>query len=84
VNRIGSRIGSSRYTVLQVKTGEVSVVSMTELLASFRDTSYEGLLALLRSTVLVDEQRERVLGELRTRDRAMHNQWVQVCGGEFK
>lgn len=57
---------------------------MIELLMSFGSTSYEGLLAMLRDATLTVEQRERVLGELKSRDRAMHNQWVQVCGGEFK
>ncbi len=59
-------------------------MSTTELLASFRLTPYETLLAMLRGATLTDEQRERVLGELHSRDRAMHNQWAQVCGGEIK
>lgn len=46
-------------------------------------TSYEGLLALLRQ-ILPADIRERVQAELRSRDRCMHNQWVEVCGGEFK
>lgn len=49
----------------------------------FTRTSYETLLALLR-TSLPEYLRTRITGELRSRDRAMHNQWVQVCGGEFK
>jgi hypothetical protein len=49
----------------------------------FIRTPYETLLALLR-TDLPHYLRERITGELRSRDRAMHNQWVQVCGGEFK
>lgn len=49
----------------------------------FRRTAYETLLLLLRRD-LTPEQRERVEGELRSRQRAMHNQHVEVNGGEFK
>lgn len=59
-------------------------MSTVELLMSFVSLSYDGLLVLLRGTALSSEQRERVLGELYSRDRAAHNQWVQVCGGDFK
>lgn len=45
--------------------------------------SYETLLAALRLPLPAD-WRERVQSEVRSRDRAMYNQWVQVCGGEFK
>lgn len=49
----------------------------------FNRTPYETLLALLRVN-LPPYLRARIQGELRSRDRAMHNQWVEVCGGEFK
>jgi hypothetical protein len=49
----------------------------------FVRTSYETILAMLRTDITA-EQRERLAAELKSRDRAMHNQWVQVCGGEFK
>ncbi len=59
-------------------------MSLLELLMSFRSLSYERLLMLLRDSTLPAEHRERVLGELTARNRALHNQWVQVCGGEYK
>jgi len=46
--------------------------------------TYEQILAWLRTPVLSNERRARLYWELHSRDRAMHNQWVQVCGGEFK
>lgn len=53
------------------------------ILPDFRITSYETLLCLLRTDV-TGEVRERLSAELRSRDRAMHNQWVAINGGEFK
>lgn len=50
---------------------------------NFTLTPYEILLSLLR-TDISGELRERLQSELRSRDRAMHNQWVQINGGEFK
>jgi len=49
----------------------------------FALTSYEMILSLLRTDISVGI-RERLVAELKSRDRAMHNQWVAVCGGEFK
>lgn len=49
----------------------------------FTRTRYETLLALLRVDMPA-YLRARITGELRSRDRAMHNQWVEICGGEFK
>ncbi len=49
----------------------------------FTRTPYETLLALLRTDMPL-YLRTRIRGELRSRDRAMHNQWVEVCGGEFR
>ncbi len=46
-------------------------------------TSYETILALLR-TDLDAQTRERLAAELKSRDRAMYNQWVEVCGGQFR
>jgi hypothetical protein len=46
--------------------------------------SYEQIIAQLRAGTLTDEQRDRLIAELRARDRVLHNQWVTVCGGEFK
>lgn len=40
---------------------------------------YETLLACLRMP-LPEELRERVHGELASRDRTMHHQWLQACG----
>jgi len=50
---------------------------------TFTHISYEMLLRILRveSRSVV---RERITAELRSRDRAMHNQWVQACGGEYR
>jgi len=45
--------------------------------------AYETILALLR-TDLPAETRERLSAELKSRDRAEYNLYVQVCGGEFK
>jgi hypothetical protein len=45
--------------------------------------SYESLLAALRLPFDADTH-ERLADELRSRDRAYHNQWVQACGGELK
>jgi hypothetical protein len=52
-------------------------------LPDFTITSYEMLLSLLRMAV-APHIRERLKAELRSRDRAMYNQWAQVNGGEFK
>ena len=49
----------------------------------FIRTRYETLLALLR-TPMPAYLRQRIQGELRSRDRAMHNQWIEINGGEFK
>lgn len=53
------------------------------VIPDFARVSYEGLLAMLR-TQLVPNIREYVVAELRSRDRALANQWAEVCGGEFK
>lgn len=45
---------------------------------------YETLLAMLRSLDLDVDTRHRIHCELRSRDRALHNQWLEICGGEFK
>lgn len=84
MNRITARCRSDRLRSIPVRANGVRVVSLIELVMSFGSTPYEGLLAMLRNATLSVEQRERVLGELHSRDRAMHNQWVQVCGGEFQ
>jgi len=52
-------------------------------LPDFVRTSYETLLALLR-TDLPAETRERLTAELKSRDRAEYNLWVREFGGEFK
>lgn len=44
---------------------------------------YEVLLAMLRTNIDT-EIRTRIQSELRSRDRAAYNQWVEVCGGQFK
>lgn len=49
----------------------------------FTRTAYETLLAALRTDVQ-PTVRERLVAELKCRDRAMFNQFVEVCGGEFK
>lgn len=49
----------------------------------FSHASYESLLALLRRPLLVDV-RARVQAELRSRDRAYNNQWVQQNGGQLR
>lgn len=49
----------------------------------FRDTSYETLAGLLRVRMPA-YLRARIQGELRSRDRAMHNQAVVMHGGEFR
>lgn len=49
----------------------------------FMRTPYETLLKLLR-VKMPPYLRTRIQGELRSRDRAMHNQSVEVNGGEFK
>ncbi len=59
-------------------------MSLTELLMSFRSASYETLLVALRDTTLTTEQHERIASELRSRERAMHNQWVEACGGQLR
>lgn len=46
--------------------------------------AYEQLLALLRHMTLTSSEKDLVTCELRCRDRAMYNQWVQVCGGQYK
>lgn len=56
-------------------------MSLTELLMRFRAMSYEELLTASRDASLTAEQRERIQGELRSRDRAMGHQWEQVGGG---
>lgn len=53
-------------------------------LIDFTRTSYETLLVQLHKGMLTIDQRERVIAELRSRDRAMHNQWMEICGGEFQ
>lgn len=72
------------YTGSQVEP-ESKIVDVIEYESVFDLLSipYEMLLAWLRLP-LPKEMRERLQGELRSRDRAMHNQWVEVCGGEFK
>lgn len=50
----------------------------------FVHMSYEALIAALRKVELDAEMRTRIAAELRSRDRAAHNQWVQANGGEFK
>ena len=50
----------------------------------FANTSYESLIAALRKVDLTAELRERIAAELRSRDRAAHNQWVAANGGEFR
>jgi hypothetical protein len=52
-------------------------------LPNFTVTSYEMILSLLR-TDLPAQLRERLKSELHSRDRASHNQWVAINGGEFK
>jgi hypothetical protein len=52
-------------------------------LPDFTIIAYETLLCLLRTDLPVPI-RERLQAELRSRDRAMYNQWVQINGGEFK
>jgi hypothetical protein len=59
-------------------------MTLTELLMSFRSMSYEALLVALRDTSMSPEQHERIEGELRSRDRALHNQWLEVCAGVLK
>ena len=49
----------------------------------FIRTPYETLLCLLR-TDLPDYLRARIQGELRSRDRALYNQYVAIDGGEYK
>lgn len=49
----------------------------------FIRTTYETLLALLRVD-LTPRLRTRIEGELRSRNRAMYNQYVEINGGEFK
>lgn len=51
-------------------------------LYDFLTTSYETLLAALRLPLPVDT-RERIQGELSSRDRAAQNQWAEICGDEF-
>lgn len=46
--------------------------------------AYEQLLILLRQLTITDAEREIITCELRSRDRAMKNQWAQVCGGQFQ
>ena len=50
----------------------------------FANTTYETLIASLRKADLNPELRARITAELRSRDRAAHNQWVAANGGEFK
>ena len=83
MTRLTARIDYTLYDLSHIETGELAM-SLTELLMSFSAMSYEALLAALRDATLTVEQRERVVGELHSRDRAMHNQWVQVCGGQLK
>lgn len=49
----------------------------------FIRTPYETLVALLRVKMPV-YLRARIQGELRSRNRAMHNQHVEINGGRFK
>lgn len=53
------------------------------MIPDFTITPYETLLCMLR-TDLPAQVKERLQAELRSRDRAMYNQWVQINGGEFK
>lgn len=50
----------------------------------FANTTYETLIASLRKADLDAELRERIAAELRSRDRAAHNQWIAANGGEFR
>jgi hypothetical protein len=52
-------------------------------LPNFTVTSYEMILSLLRTDIPADI-RDRLQCELRSRDRAMYNQWAAINGGEFK
>lgn len=78
-NRITSRVTPPGILHLTL-SGEVRVMEQS---FNFVLTSYETILAMLR-TDISKEQRERLSAELKSRDRATHNQWVEVCGGEFK
>lgn len=49
----------------------------------FLRTPYETLLALLRVD-LPAYLRARIEGELKSRNRAMYNQYVEINGGDFK
>lgn len=49
----------------------------------FARTPYETLLALLRQDIS-KRLRYRLVTELRSRNRAMYNQYVEINGGEFK
>jgi hypothetical protein len=49
----------------------------------FIHTPYEKLLCLLRVD-LPPYLRARIEAELRSRNRALYNQYVQINGGEFK
>lgn len=49
----------------------------------FLRTPYETLLCLLRQDI-TKRLRVRLESELRSRDRAMHNQYVEINGGSFR